>query len=377
MTSPNLLRWFASSATLPFPQAAGPVAFALLALSVTGSISGGAAMMLAMVLAQVIGAVPVTRWGKQIHPSSYVRILVGLRTATLLGMAVAAKLAWPFATFIVLDCLAGSVSGAASGYLRALLNGYTSEENLPRALGIAATLNEVTFVLAPVAASALGGLSAAYAIVALAAIGALPLILLPSSAGGVEAPKPEHASASVFAGPIILWLACAAVSGSVIAAIEIGAVGLALSFGYAPTLAVLFTVPLCVASVAGGVWGSVRNRQSSRYAVAIQLCVMAIGSMLGAIGLSLETTLAGALMVGIVVAPLGTHYALVLDKLAPPHRRAEVFALLRTANSVGIIFASAVLTVAAPATALFVVTTVLLLPILVIVAHSRQAEQPT
>jgi hypothetical protein len=33
----------------------------------------------------------------------------------------------------------------------------------------------------------------------------------------------------------------------------------------------------------------------------------------------------------------GTYYSLVFDALAPAHRRAEAFALLRTANSVGII----------------------------------------
>src|SRR4051812_9345732 len=43
-----LLRWFLSSATLSIPQAAGPVAFSLVALSLTGQSSGGAAMVLAM-----------------------------------------------------------------------------------------------------------------------------------------------------------------------------------------------------------------------------------------------------------------------------------------------------------------------------------------
>ncbi|MGQ3314605.1 MAG: hypothetical protein ACT6UX_30060, partial [Reyranella sp.] len=49
----RLVRWAASSATLGFPQAAAPVAFALLAVSLGGEASGGAAMILAMTLAQV------------------------------------------------------------------------------------------------------------------------------------------------------------------------------------------------------------------------------------------------------------------------------------------------------------------------------------
>lgn len=46
-----------------------------------------------------------------------------------------------------------------------------------------------------------------------------------------------------------------------------------------------------------------------------------------------------------MLAPLGTHYALVLDTLAPPQKRPELFALLRTANALGIIVASGMLTV--------------------------------
>lgn len=57
-----------------------------------------------------------------------------------------------------------------------------------------------------------------------------------------------------------------------------------------------------------------------------------------------------------MLAPLATYYSLVLDSLAPPERRAEVFALLRTANAIGVIFASAVLTVVSLSVALIVVT---------------------
>src|SRR5205809_5822423 len=59
-----LVRWFISSATLGVPQAAGPIAFALVALSLTGDTSGGAAMILAMTLAQVVGAIPIARLGR-------------------------------------------------------------------------------------------------------------------------------------------------------------------------------------------------------------------------------------------------------------------------------------------------------------------------
>src|SRR5690349_17381013 len=76
----SLLRWFGASATLTVPQAAGPVAFSLVALSLTGETSGGAAMILAMTLAQVIGAIPLTRLGKNLPSATVLRLLVTFRT---------------------------------------------------------------------------------------------------------------------------------------------------------------------------------------------------------------------------------------------------------------------------------------------------------
>ena len=90
-----------------------------------------------------------------------------------------------------------------------------------------------------------------------------------------------------------------------------------------------------------------------------QLLVMCAGSALAAAGVSVAATLAGAVLIGLVLAPLATHYSLVLDTLAPPHRRAEVFALMRTANACGVILASALLTAASLPTALLAITAVM------------------
>jgi hypothetical protein len=68
---------------------------------------------------------------------------------------------------------------------------------------------------------------------------------------------------------------------------------------------------------------------------------MSAGAALIALNLSVMATLVGAVIVGCVLAPLGTYYSLMLDALSAPHRKAEVFALSRTANSIGIIMTSA------------------------------------
>ena len=81
-----------------------------------------------------------------------------------------------------------------------------------------------------------------------------------------------------------------------------------------------------------------------RSTVLAYLVLMCAGATLIACDLSVPATLIGAVTIGCVLAPLGTYYSLMLDALSPLHRKAEVFALSRTANSIGIILTSANLT---------------------------------
>jgi hypothetical protein len=343
---------------LNVPQAAGPVAFSLVALTLTGDTSGGAAIILAMTLAQVVGAVPVTRLGRSLPATTYLRSLVVFRTLALASMAACAHFEAPFAWLVPIAALAGSVNAAAYGYMRSVLNQLAPSSRLPRALGIASTLNELTFVLAPVMASGLGTISPIFGLVALTALGAVPALALPRVRLS-SSQETAHVEGSLLRPAIAMWLTCAIAGGATVASIEIGAVALALNFGYEPALAILFTVPLCIASVGGGMWVSVRNRMASQKIVVAQLSVMTLGSLLAALQISLAMTILGAVLIGCVLAPLGTYYALVLDTLAPPRKRPEVFALLRTSNALGIILASAMLTMASLSSALIVVTGVM------------------
>ncbi|WP_159992444.1 MFS transporter [Roseomonas sp. 18066] len=366
-----LLRWFAASATFGVPQAAGPIVFSLIALSLTGDASQGAAIVLAMTLAQVLGAIPIARLGRRFPAVLFLKLLVGLRSLALALIALLAAWQAPFAWLVLLAALGGCVNGAAHGYLRAVLNQLAPASRLPRALGIAATLNELTFVLAPVAASGLGTISPVFAMLALTALGAAPILLVPNLRAAGQGGGPLPAGGRVLSRPILLWLLCSTAGGATVAAIEIGAVALALRFGYAPALAFLFTVPLCLASVAGGLWVSLRARMASRGAVVAQLFVMALGAGLVALQHSVAATILGAVVVGLVLAPLGTYYSLVLDGLAPPPRRAEVFALLRTANAVGVILASAVLTTVSLSATLVAVTGLMLVAAVTVAIASR------
>lgn len=350
-----LLRWSISSATLGVPQAGGPIAFSLVALSLTGDARGGAAMMLAVTLAQVVGAIPITRLRRNLPLATFLKLLVGIRTLALVSLALCAAWQVSFTWLIVLAAVSGLVNGAAFGCLRAVLSQLAPASRMPRALGIAATLNEMTFVLAPVAASGLGTISPVFAVLVLAVVGAVPALLVPH-VGSARIGGGQRAGGKSLSLSMLPWLVCAAAGGATVASIEIGAVALVLNFGYEPALAIMFTVPLCLTAVASGIWVSVRNRMARRTIVVGQLFMMTLGSALVATGLSVTTTVIGTILIGSVMAPLSTYYSLILDTLAPPHRRPEVFAVLRTANALGVIFASAVLTVVPLSMALIVVT---------------------
>lgn len=373
-----LPRWYASYGSFALPQAAAPIAFSLIALPLTGDPASGAAMVLAMTAAQVLGAVPITRLGRGLPPLAVLRTLIAVRTLALVAIALLAGLHAPFALVIAAAALAGLVNGAAYGYLRAALNDLVPADRLPRALGVAATLNEVVFVSAPVLAAALGSSSPQLAAWAMALLGAGPLLLLPRGRGTVAAPAAERRGGLRWTPRIALWLACAAASGAAIAAIEIGAVSLAVGFGMPAAWGVVFPVALCTTSVLGGIWVSVHNQEARPRTVLVWLAVTGAGVAVVGFGGSVAATLLGALLVGAVLAPLATHYSLALDRLVEPAHRAEVFALLRTASALGVITASALISLTSLQVTMLAVTAlmaVVLLASALVVAHDALAQQ--
>jgi len=343
-----LIRWLLAYGTFSVPQAAGPIAFTLLAMPLTGSAGSGAALVLAVTLAQIVGSVPFARLGRGWNAASYLKVLVTVRAMAFATLALLAKMQAPFPVLLLAAAVGGLVNGAAFGFLRSILNHLVNPAAMPRALGLAATLNEFTFVVSPVLASVLGAaIDPVIALLLLVALSAAPVLLVPAIPSPA-APEPGLRTAAhggtLLRPPIILWLACTMANSAAVASVEIGAVAIAVSFGLAPAEGAVFAVALCVASVAGGVWVSARNRAPSLPAVPRLLFLMGLGATLTALNLSVATTIVGALVVGSFLSPLGTYYSLRLDALAPLSRKAEVFALSRTANSLGIVLASAILT---------------------------------
>jgi len=351
-----LIRWLLAYGAFGVPQAAGPIAFTLLAMPLTGNAGSGAALVLAITLAQIAGSVPFARLGRGFNAVSYLKALVAVRATAFVTLALLAQMQAPFPVLIAVAACGGLVNGAAFGFLRSILNHLVAPGGMPRALGLAATLNEVTFVVAPILASVLGSaLDPVTALLLLVALGTMPVVLVPAIPSAA-APKPDLEAMAQGGGllrpAVILWLACTLANSAVVAAVEIGAVAIAISYGLAPAEGVIFAVALCVASVSGGIWVSSRNRVPDLRTVPVLLLLMGVGAALTAASISVVVTMIGAVIIGCFLAPLSTFYSLRLDALAPPHRRAEIFALSRTANSLGVILASATLTFASLQTTL-------------------------
>src|SRR5688572_22391250 len=224
----HVVRWQAGFGSFGVPQAAAPIAFALVALPITGSAGSGAAMVSAMTAAQVLGAVPVSRLGNRFDGVRYLRALIAVRTVALAAVTVLAAVGAPFGYLILAVTAAGAVNGAAYGYQRLLLSHLVAPDRLPRALGVATTLNEITFAVAPVLASMLGAVSPVWAMAAITTLGIGPMVLMPSIpvARGLPAKRSTQAQQPIPA-QVLLWLFCAAAGSGVVAAVEVGAVSFA------------------------------------------------------------------------------------------------------------------------------------------------------
>lgn len=332
-------------------------------------------MMGAMTAAQVLGAVPIAAASRRFSATAYVRVLTAFRTLAFAGLVLAIAVLAPLPVLVVAASLAGLVNGAIFAVLRAILNDMVALNKLPRALGVAATANELVFVSGPILASAIGGVSVIAAVGIMAITSALPLVVLPRIA---HRPPPESAfvrQESIRLG-IVAWLLAAASAAACVASIEVGAVALALRHGLPPTTAFLFTVPLCVASVLGGVWTSIRNRRLQQRTVVAMVLLTVVGVLAVAWDAWIGSAIAGVVLIGLFLAPLGMSFSLFIDDLLPQARRAEGFALLRTSKSVGLITASSVIAFSSLEAAFLVSAALAFVSAIIIVAVRACGHRP-
>ncbi|MFK5584861.1 MFS transporter [Ornithinimicrobium sp. LYQ131] len=340
----------------------------------------GAAMMTTMVGAQVVAAVPIARFARRVEMSHgrLLRLLVLFRGLMLAGLMLAVLADAGIPLLLGMAALSGLTYGTVAGLLRAVVNGMVEARSLPRMLAILATLNELMFVAGPVLAATLGEVSIGTALGIMALAAALPAVLLPPISTSAHV---EHAVSGRGLLPsakpgFMLWLVAAGVGTAAIVGIEIGSVALAVSYDLPPARALVIVIPLCLASITGGLIISVRGRQPRIRSVVAMLTLTTAGLVLIALAPSLTVAIAGTVLVGLCVAPLATFYSLILDQLLPPSRRVEGFALLRTSQALGIVAVGALLTLTSPSIALGSAAGTILLVILWVAATYLPPQRP-
>jgi DHA1 family inner membrane transport protein len=335
------IRWAIAYGLFGAPRSGASIAFALAALSITGDPASGATALAAMTSAQLVGALPVARLGRGANSISFFKVLIFIRTIALFGCAAACGGGAPYAVFITAAVAAGLVQGAAFGYLRDSANYLVAQSQTTRVLALGGFASDLTFLVTPILAASLGWVSASFSIVAIAVIGAVPAMILPSvpPVGGVQVAETRT---KTLTPEVLLWLACACASSAAISAIEVGAVSLAIGFDLQVGYAAMFTGALCAASLVGSLGNGLLNRTYSRQQVAAMLISILIGVVL-VLQNSFPLSILGCVLIGIFAPSLGIHYSLQLNRLARPEMRAEIFSLLKISTALGTIFASATL----------------------------------
>lgn len=336
--------WLGAQLLMVTPQAMAPIAFALATVGASGDVGIGAAMMAAMTGAQIAFAFPLSRWGRSRPPVDFLRLLIIGRGSAFGLVAAAQLLGGNPVLLVILAGLAGMANGAIFGVFRTLLSEIVAAGGLPRAIALTATAAETVFVVGPVLAAVLGELG-----------GALPLFVMAGCAlipAGLLRLLPQVAARAIVIGPagpisraLPIWLLCALAGSSAVACVETGAVAMALRFDRGASYGAVFAVILCLASVTGGAVITWANRSLPIVVVIALLGTMLTGSLGLALSPAIPGALAGTVLIGLCMAPVGTYYSIVIESLVAPDRRSEAFSVLRAAQGTGVVLSALLLTV--------------------------------
>lgn len=328
-------RWQVSHQLSNLPQAMAPIALTLATVSMEQSFNVGAALVTAMSLSQVVFAVPLGRLGDRLGARVVLRVMLLARA--LLIFTLMTGIAFEFDPYVLIALAAGSgaASGAIHGSYRTLLSDIVPAEQLPRALAVAATTGEVVFVGGPVLASALNAPGSVLPIGVMAAVLLAAALLLPAAGSTVAHRSVQRRRGSI--PPVFLvWLICALAMSSAVGLVEVGAVTIALDLGMPARLGAVFAVTLCLASVTGGLLTTWLGPPSTTAMIVGMLSTTLAGAACVGLARHVGVAIAGAVLIGIFLAPLMTSFSLASEALLPRGRRTEGFSWLRISAGVGV-----------------------------------------
>ncbi len=276
-------------------------------------------------------------------------VLVSSLSLTLLVVFAVAQL--PVWTLFPPAMISGATGGAPGALVRARWNHVTADERqLHTAFSLESTLDEITFVIGPVVATALstmvhpaGGLVVPI-VVSLVGAG---LFYSQRATEPPVLPRPARTGRAGLRERFVLLVpgvgAIVAVNlliGAVFGAIDISVVAAATSFDARTAAGVVLAVFALGSAVAGFAYGS-RHWKSP---LPLRFLVGVLGLLVASLGLlAVNTVLALAvvgLAVGLTIAPTLINGNSLIGQLAPPERLTEGLSWMGTGIGIGAAFGS-------------------------------------
>lgn len=342
LTHRGYWRWSAGTQMARLPDAMAPLAFTAAAEVVSGSARAGGAMVAALVVAEVVCAVPVGRLLDRISVTRGARILLLARGVAYLGLLAAVLARLPIPALVALAAVPGALGASILGGFRALLSGVVAAPLLSRAVAVNAVITDAVIVTGPVLVAGLAALSLPAPLLAIAVTSALAVSLVPGTPSLANAMRPRGRSR--LARPLLGWAIAAFALGHLCSTVEVAALPLAHRLGAGPTGASVLIAVFCATSMAGSLIYAIRKAAGTTGTAAALLAVMATGGTLIALSQGWTWVLTGLVVTGTCIGPLLTINSVQAEHSMPAHRRAEGFAVLNTAQGFG--FATGSLTLA-------------------------------
>lgn len=314
-----------------------PLGYALLATELTGSYQLGGVLMAVFVIAEVLGATPVSRLLDRIGVARGLRsllVLAALCLSALTGLLLFTDDRVPTATLFVLVAMPGSVAGAISGGFRALLPYAAPAGALERAIAVDAVLMDLVILAGPLVVAGLANFGAPFAVGGMALAYLVAAVMVRST----TVRRPERTGAPFPVRAIARWLACAFAVGQLLSVVEVGTLALASRLsGGAGTAAALIAVVSGASATAGICYAWLAPRLVIDARARARLCLLALvaGGLVIAFASGWPAILGGLTLLGIGTAPLVAIVALQLQQVLPAHRRAEGFGVLQAVQGVG------------------------------------------
>lgn len=315
--TPSYCRWSAGVQLARLPSTMAPLAFTLLATTITGSYRLGGVLMSVFVVAGLLGAIPAGRLLDRIGPSRGLRLLLSCSAVGFAALLTASD--GPLVLALVV--IPGAIAGGLNGGFRTLLAGTIPDAQLPRAVAVDAMILEGVLIAGPVLVSLLSLGGSLLPPAGMATACAFSALLVPSRE------HRRHVRADRPALPIraaLPWLACQFAIGHLLSTIEVAPLPLVQRLGAPAALAGLVIAVLSGSSIVGSALYAWRG---ARWKPNLFLGGFVLGGVSVAADLGWPGLIAGAMLIGLSVGPLVTTASVAMQRLLPEGRRSEGFSV--------------------------------------------------